>query len=172
MKKFYSLFLGLLIALIFSCQKEKEYQTPEKYNDAIIALQEQVYNAVDTLENTMNEDKLDHKAIVAALNNAVNTTDNAIKKLNKLKSYDNDKSLKYAAAELFMTIKKLLNTDFKDLTDKLNKPLKQWTEAEFDSYYDTWDKIDDQINKSEKKLFDAQNKFAEKYQLDLVKEKK
>lgn len=166
MKKF-TLFLLLLTFVFVSCKNKIEYSSAEDYNNAIVSLQEKLYSSIDSFENYMNADEINVDKINSEYENTKKVSKSVIKDLENMTPFEDDKDFYNSTKNLFTTFDNLLGDEYASLVKFLNKPIDGWSDSDFGVYYDTWDKLEDKIIKSENEYFEAQENFATQNKLDL-----
>ncbi len=168
MKKY--LFLSMLISLVlFACKQKTTYTSAKDYNDELIALQEKLYKAIDSLESNINADKLNIAAIDSSLENAKSVSQQVQQQIDNITPFNGEKEFYNSAKNLFSTFNDILQNEYVTLIKYLNRPLSSWSDADFKNYYDTWDKLENKIIKKENVFFKAQEKFANDNNLELQK---
>lgn len=165
--KNFTLFLLLLTIVFVSCKNKTEYSSAEEYNNAIISLQEKLYSSIDTLENYMNADQINIDKINSEYESTKKVSKSVIKDLDKITPFKDDKDFYNSAKNLFSTFDNILGNEYATLVKFLSKPIDSWSDADFGVFYDTWDKLEDKIIKSENEYFEAQENFAKQNKIEL-----
>ena len=137
------------------------------YNNEIVSLQQKLYKAIDSLEDNLNIDKIDLLVIDHAYENLKSVSHRVLTQINNITPYQGGEEFYDSAKDLFSTIDALSKKEYPILIKYLNKPVDTWTDAVFNNYYDTWDKIENKIMKKEDKFFAQQQKFADQNNLEL-----
>ncbi|MBN2893902.1 MAG: hypothetical protein JXL97_18680 [Bacteroidales bacterium] len=156
-----------IFVLAFAACNGTGYSDPVKYNDDVVTQQSNVYDKLDSLETILNDDVIDEEACEGAFKDAIAITDAAIKKLEEMGAYKDDATFQKAGIDLFTQVKSLLENDYRDLYELYKKPIEDWEDADFDSMYDIWDAIDYGIIDKEDAFLDAQQNFADTYNIVL-----
>ncbi len=155
--------ISLIVALFtFVNLNAQKIEDPIEYNDVIIDQQFLIYDKLEALENAMTETTLDEKECDAAFKDAIKSTKNAIKIVEKLGPLDSNDDFQQTGIELFKTILSALKKEYKDLYKLYKIPLDDFTDEDDEKMWDLWDIVDNKIIEKEDAFIKAQEEFATK----------
>lgn len=166
MKKVSFLLFAVLIGFLSACGPTPEEAA--KYNDKIVAEQEEIVQKIDALIETyttfINAD------IQKAYDNAVSQVDGSLKVVTEMEDFNKSDVYKEEALDLFNSYKSILDLEHKEMVRLYALPDTAYTQE----HSLKWDKLtEDADTKTQvaiEKFKLAQEKFAENNNLELTVE--
>lgn len=143
------------------------------YNNKIIELQNAISSQMLLYIRMLESENPDFKSLYQQVKTIETTTNSSIKQLNKLKTFDGNTEIKECAMNLFSLYNRLAKNEFKEMTSIIEDIYtgKLSTESEITNGLERLQAIEHNIGLIEQPLDEkfsvAQQKFAEKYKLDL-----
>jgi len=167
MRNFTFTFLFFSLALFVSCGPTVDEAI--KYSDNIIEQNELIIGKLEELIDSYDKfmpDEMDN-AYIAAKAQSQKGVDFA----NKLKPFGEDSTFKEGAINLFATYQSVLENEHKRIIELLKLPESDYDEEEIAEYADLIESANQKADNELNNLIMTQEKFAKKYQFELVMDK-
>ncbi len=166
MKKVSFLLFVVLIGLLSACGPTPEEAA--KYNDKIVAEQEEIVQKIDALIETyttfINPD------IQKAYDNAVSQVDGSLKVVNEMEDFNKSNIYKGEALDLLNNYKSTLDVEHKEMVRLYALPDTAFTQEHSLKWSNLAEEADTKTQKAIEKFKLAQEKFAKDNKLDLTVE--
>jgi len=171
MTKFKSLLLVIVAAMaITSCgMMGPSTDQAVEYNDNVILRQIAIMDKIEALEESFDEyipEEMD-----AALDDALNTTDEGIKYLEGLEEFGGSFEFRDHSLTFFKVYKGVLDNEYSEMVEIYKLPTEEYTEAEQERWGDLREKAWDKIDEGLAEFNEYQETFATKYNFIVVDDK-
>lgn len=138
------------------------------YNDGIIDHQVKIIDAIDSLENSFEDYRIDKMKLYR--NRLDTEISQGISFLNSVGSYDDDASLIASAKILFETYKQLSDHDYPIIIEVLSMPDSLFSEQDQQRLFDQQTIVNDKITKAHNDFLVKQKAFGKRHHLVFTQE--
>lgn len=162
--------LATIVSILsFACKPTPE--EAQKHNDDLIAIEHALSEKESDFLTTITDGKTveEKKAAYTAL---INQADEAVVSVGKIAPFDNDETFLKAFKDYIITLKGLINNEYKQILDMLSKNEEEVTEEDEAKYQALIDVVLEKTDAAVNKIQSEQLIFATKYGFKVDKEGK
>ena len=134
-----------------------------KYNDGIIEHQISIIDAIDSLENSFSDYKMEHMNTKYVI--LQQKVDSSIHFLDGLSDFEGDSALLISARSLFGNYKQVTENNYPVIIEILSMPDSVFTEKDQQRLFDQQSIVNDQISKAHQDFLNEQNDFGKRHNL-------
>ncbi len=162
MKQYFILLL-VIIAVITACSSSSDEAI--KYNDAIIAKQQEVVNLFNKLDSSFS-DTLDF-SFIQFHQKLCNEIQSQLKTLDTIKPFDNKDDFKNEYKKLLLVYKQVADSDYSKLIKIRSLPDSLYTDVQHNTFIHIWEQSSQKIQHAINDFILFQKKFANTYKFTL-----